>query len=110
MLQTEKTTLSRTKVYLLELNCIKSQNLVEESFKFGRGYPTLCYKLVQGFWVTCLLTGQYNTILKVVKSSIMIDELNLWRLEKNKNTTLVNILLFLKKVSDFRSKDIGEEA
>ena len=40
MLQTVKTTLSRTKVYFKELNCIKRQNLVE-SFKSGRGYPTL---------------------------------------------------------------------
>ena len=37
--------------------CLSSRNLTYDAYLLR----TNCYKLVQGFRVTCLFTGQYNT-------------------------------------------------
>ena len=39
----------------------------------------------------------------------MIDELNIWSLIRNKNTTPIDNLLFLKEVYNLGIKDTGEE-
>ena len=43
-------------------------------------------------------------------SSIMIKKLNIWSLKRNKNTTPIDNLLFLKEVSDYRSLGVREKA